>query len=38
MDAEGLWRLFLLTGLPEAYSLYCLLAQAAGAEEREKTA
>ena len=22
MDAEGIWRLFLLTGMPEAYLLY----------------
>ena len=28
MDAEGFWRLFWATGLPEAYLLACLLRQA----------
>lgn len=25
MTAEQLWQLFLATGLPEAYTLFCLL-------------
>ncbi len=25
MNCEQLWALFLATGLPEAYTLYCLL-------------
>lgn len=25
MTAEAAWELFLRTGLPEAYSIYCLL-------------
>ena len=25
MTAERLWMIFMETGLPEAYSLYCLL-------------
>lgn len=37
MDAETAWKLFMDTGLPEAYTLYCFLRE----EERqgeEKTA
>lgn len=25
MTSDGLWELFLATGLPEAYALFCLL-------------
>lgn len=41
MDSLLLWQLFLKTGLPEAYSLYCLLRKEEPAglpAEGEKTA
>ena len=38
MNTEALWRLFLQTGLPEAYSLYRLLAEAEQTAETEKSA
>lgn len=36
MTCQQLWTLFLATGLPEAYTLYCLLR--AEEQETEKTA
>ncbi len=38
MDWETMWRLFLATGLPEAYSLYALLREEAERAEESKTA
>ena len=38
MEAQNLWKLFLQTGLPEAYSLYLLLIQAELEENGEKSA
>lgn len=38
MEAQNLWKLFLQTGLPEAYSLYRLLIQAEQEENGEKSA
>lgn len=38
MDAKELWKLFLATGLPEAYTLYCLLREEERAARRGKTA
>lgn len=35
MTSAEFWHLFLITGLPEAYSLYCVLR---AAEQAEKTA
>ena len=34
MDAEAMWRLFVATGLPEAYSLYQILRQSEELEEK----
>lgn len=38
MDAKQLWTLFLATGLPEAYTLYCLLRDEERNAECGKTA
>ena len=38
MDCETMWRLFLATGLPEAYSLYAHLREEAERAEESKTA
>jgi hypothetical protein len=38
MEAHNLWKLFLQTGLPEAYSLYRLLIRAEQEENGEKSA
>jgi len=38
MDCETMWRLFLATGLPEAYSLYAHLREEAERAEKSKTA
>lgn len=32
MEAQAAWRLFVETGLPEAYALYCLLRRAEEAQ------
>lgn len=34
MTAELAWEIFIQTGLPEAYSLYCLLREEGRQEER----
>lgn len=38
MDKEALWRLFLRTGLPEAYSLYRRLEERERAARKQKSA
>lgn len=38
MDCEQLWRWFLLTGLPEAYTLLCAQREAEAAAEGSKSA
>lgn len=38
MDCETLWRLFLTTGLPEAYALFARLREEEAREERGKSA
>lgn len=34
MNCEQLWELFLATGLPEAYTLYCLLRDEEHSQEK----
>lgn len=34
MGPEGVWELFLQTGLPEAYTLFCQLKEEEGQEEK----
>lgn len=38
MTCEQLWTLFLATGLPEAYTLYCVLRSEEQNSEQNKTA
>lgn len=38
MDTEALWQIFMMTGLPEAYSLYQSLARPEEAEREEQSA
>ena len=38
MDCEQLWKWFLLTGLPEAYSLFSAQREAEEAAEQDKSA
>lgn len=38
MTCEQLWTLFLATGLPEAYTLYCALRDEEQNTEQNKTA
>jgi len=35
MTAETVWKLFVATGLPEAYNIYCLLREEEGRAERK---
>ena len=38
MDAEQMWALFLATGLPEAYTLCCMLREEEQNATQDKTA
>lgn len=38
MTCDQLWALFLATGMPEAYTLYCLLRDEEQTAECDKTA